>query len=42
MVRTRSRSRLRWFTRPYGLLGEPVHLAMQTLQFHNLRGRVHA
>ena len=42
VARTRSRSRPRWFTRPYGLLGEPLHFAMQTRQFHNLRARVHA
>jgi hypothetical protein len=43
VVRTRSRSRPRWLARPYGLLlGEPLHLSMQTRQFHNLRTRVGA
>lgn len=41
VVRTRSRSRPRWLTRPLALVvGEPVHLIMQTRQFHNLRTRV--
>jgi hypothetical protein len=43
VVRTRNRSRPRRFTRPSSLLlGEPVHLIMQTRQFHNLRARVGA
>jgi hypothetical protein len=43
VIRTRGRGRPRLFTRPFGLLvGEPVHLIMQTRQFHNLRTRVGA
>jgi hypothetical protein len=41
VVRQRSRSAPRPVARPYGLLlGEPLHLLMQTRQFHNLRARV--
>ena len=41
VVRTRSRSRPPIFTLPLALLvGEPVHLFMQTHQFHNLRSRL--
>jgi hypothetical protein len=41
VVRTRSRSRPPLLTLPLALLvGEPVHLIMQTRQFHNLRSRV--
>lgn len=41
VVRTRSRGQPRPLARPFGLLlGEPVHLVMQTRQFHNLRWRV--
>lgn len=43
VIRTRSLGGPRLFTRPFGLLiGEPVHLVMQTRQFHNLRSRVGA
>jgi hypothetical protein len=43
VVRTRSRSRPRWLARPSGLvLGEPLHVVMQTRQFYNLRARVGA
>jgi hypothetical protein len=43
VVRTRAQSRPRSLTRPLGLLMfEPVHLFMQTRQFHNLHGRVAA
>jgi hypothetical protein len=43
VIRTRSRGRPRLVTRPFGLLvGEPVHLIMQTRQFRNLRARVAA
>jgi hypothetical protein len=42
VVRKRGRGP-RLFTRPFGLLlGEPLHFAMQTRQFHNLRSRVSA
>lgn len=41
VVRTRSRSRPPLLTLPLTLLvGEPVHLIMQSRQFHNLRSRV--
>jgi proline iminopeptidase len=40
VVRTRSRGP-RLFSQPFGLLlGEPLHFALQTLQFRNLRTRV--
>jgi hypothetical protein len=43
VTRTRSRSRPRAFTRLLSVLvGEPVHYAMQTRQFHNLRTRISA
>ena len=43
MVRTRNRSSPRTVARPCNLLlGEPLHLPMQTRQFHNLRARVTA
>lgn len=43
VVRTRAQSRPRSLTRPLGLLVfEPVHLIMQTRQFHNLRRQVTA
>ena len=41
VVRTRNRSRPPLLTLPLALLvGEPVHLIMQTRQFHNLRTRL--
>jgi hypothetical protein len=41
VVRTRAQSRPRSLTRPLGLLVfEPVHLIMQTRQFHNLHSRL--
>ena len=41
VVRTRSHSRPPLLTLPLAVLvGEPVHLIMQTRQFHNLRSRV--
>ena len=43
MTRTRSRNRPRLVTGPSSLtVGEPVHLIMQTRQFHNLRARLGA
>lgn len=43
VVRTRNRSRPPLLTLPLALLvGEPVHLIMQTRQFHNLRTRLTA
>jgi hypothetical protein len=43
VARSRNRSGPRAVARPFGLLlGEPMHFAMQTRQFHNLRQRVAA
>jgi proline iminopeptidase len=43
VARSRNRSGPRAVARPFGLLlGEPMHFAMQTRQFRNLRQRVAA
>ena len=40
VARSRNRGGPRVITRPFALLGEPMHFAMQTRQFRNLRRRV--